>query len=252
MSGALLGISAVGGIAQQAVSASGLLPAWIRAPRMIGTIIPDVTIEESHSDRLTVTQHPIVDGSPISDHAFKLPATIVMRVGFSNASVVAAAVQGFQGGGGFSDLGGGLAGAGSGLLSSFSEERVKNIYKQLLDLQFDRTKWDQGERALLPFKLTTGKRTYDNVVITDLSIRTDRTTEYSLVVECHMQEVILVKTDSTTQPAQSSQALAAKTASPTDQATKSAEAPTGIGTVLTRLLGGPTSPAAPLTGGAGP
>jgi Dit-like phage tail protein len=228
MSGALLGLSAAGGIATQAVSASGVLgmlpeplAAFIRSPRSIGTIIPDVTIEESHSDRMTVTQHPIADGSPISDHVYKLPATVVMRVGFTNANPIGAITQGFMAGGGFSDIGGGLAGAGSGLLSSFTEMRVKEVYKKLLDLQFNRDAWEQLHRPVVPFDLTTGKRKYKNMVITELSIRTDRTTEYSLVVECHMQEVWLVKTQSTTQPSQANQADPKKTASPTDQQQKS-------------------------------
>jgi hypothetical protein len=222
MSGALVAISSVAGIGVQALSASGLMPAWIRAPRSIGTIIPDVTIEESHSDRLTVTQHPIANGSPVSDHAYKMPATITMRLGFSNSNVVGAAVQGFMSGGGFTDLAGGLAGAGEGLLSSFTEQRVKDIYAKLVALQFDKTAWEQGGVALMPFKLTTGKRTYDNVVITEISVRTDHTSEYALMVECHMQEVFIVTTSSTTQPSQANQAIPGQTAAPTDQADKSA------------------------------
>jgi hypothetical protein len=229
MSGALLGISAVGGIAQQALQATGLMPAWFRAPRSIGdssskggAIIPDVTIEEQHSDRLTVTQHPIADGSPIHDHAYKLPATVVMRIGFSNSNIVGAAVQGFQSGGGFSDIGGGLAGAGQGLLSAATEQRCNDIYKKLVKLQFDQEAWDQGMAPLAAFSLTTGKRPYKNMVITELSMRNDKTTEYALIIEVHMQEVFIVKTASTTQPSQTNQSNPEKTASPTDQTDKSA------------------------------
>src|SRR4029077_19725214 len=109
MSGALLNtglraVTSVAGIGTELLSATGLMPAMFKAPRKIGTIIPDVTIEESHSDRLTVTQHPVASGSQIADHAYKMPATITMRVGFSNSSVISAGVQGFMQGGGFSDL----------------------------------------------------------------------------------------------------------------------------------------------------
>lgn len=222
MSGALLAVSSVAGIGVQALSASGLMPAWIRAQRKIGAIIPDVTIEETHSDRLTVTQHPIADGSKISDHAYKMPATVTMRLGFSNSNVVGAAVQGFMSGGGFGDITGGLAGAGQGLISSFTEQRCIEIYKQLVKLQFDQTAWDAGNIALQPFQLVTGKRTYDNMVITELQVHTDHTTEYALMIEVHMEEVRIVTTSSTTQPSQANQAAPSRTQSPTDQVNKAA------------------------------
>ena len=236
MSGALLAVSSVAGIGQQALTASGLMPAWIRAGRKIGTIIPDVTIEENHSDRLTVTQHPIADGTQIADHAYKMPATVTMRLGFSNSNVVGAAVQGFMSGGGFSDIGGGLLGAGKGLLSSFSEQRCIHIYDQLRLLQFDQDAWDAGQVALRPFELTTGKRVYPNMVITELQVRTDHTSEYSLMIEVHMQEVRIVTTSSTTQPSQENQAAPQKTQSPTDQTNKAAT-PVDPNSVLGGQLG---------------
>lgn len=224
MSGALQALSAVGGIGQSVISATGLMPAWIRAERKIDKIIPDVTIEESHSDRLTVTQHPVAQGSPVHDHAFKLPATITMRLGFTNAvnigGVVGGAIGSVISGG---SIGGALSGAGSSLLSSFKEQRTIEIYKQLRDLQFNQEAWDKGEIPLRPFTLKTGKREYKNMVITELSVRTDRTSEYALMIEVHMQEVKFVQTASTTQPSQTNQSASAKTASPNDQSEKKPE-----------------------------
>lgn len=54
--------------------------------RSIGTIIPDVVIEEAHRDALVITQHPVEKGTAITDHAFATPATVVIRCGFSNCS----------------------------------------------------------------------------------------------------------------------------------------------------------------------
>jgi hypothetical protein len=54
--------------------------------RAIGVIVPDVTIEEVHRDELVVTDHPVESGASISDHAFKLPVEVEMRVGFSNST----------------------------------------------------------------------------------------------------------------------------------------------------------------------
>lgn len=241
-------VGPIAGIAQSVMPAGALAyTSWIRAPRRLNTIVPDVTVEESHSDRLTVTQHPVAKGTPISDHAFKNPATITMRIGFTNANPVGAAMQGglegFTAGGGFGDLGGGLLGGaagalgvnpagignvlsgnfsdvgnvltGGGFLGSVMEQRCKRVYEQLRKLQFDDKAWKDGRIACVPFTLVTGKRTYNNVVITELSVRTDHTTEYSLMVECHMQEVLIVEPKNTQQPSQANQLIPQKTASDT-------------------------------------
>ncbi|WP_449411093.1 phage baseplate protein [Methylobacterium komagatae] len=54
--------------------------------RSIGTIIPDVVIQEAHRDALIITQHPVEKGSAITDHAFRTPSSVVIRCGFSNSS----------------------------------------------------------------------------------------------------------------------------------------------------------------------
>ena len=54
--------------------------------RSIGGIIPDCAIEEVHSDQLVITEHPVETGAAISDHAYKRPAEVEMRIGFSDSS----------------------------------------------------------------------------------------------------------------------------------------------------------------------
>jgi hypothetical protein len=54
--------------------------------REIGTLIPNVVIEEIHRDELQITQHPVETGTPVSDHAFMMPVTVEMRCGWSNSS----------------------------------------------------------------------------------------------------------------------------------------------------------------------
>jgi hypothetical protein len=58
----------------------------MRTRRRIGTIYPDVTMEEVHHDDLVITDHPVEKGSSISDHSFKRPEEVDMRVGFSNST----------------------------------------------------------------------------------------------------------------------------------------------------------------------
>jgi hypothetical protein len=52
----------------------------------IGTLFPDCTLEESYDDRVQITSHPVEKGANISDHAFLLPKTIEMRIGWSDSS----------------------------------------------------------------------------------------------------------------------------------------------------------------------
>jgi hypothetical protein len=54
-------------------------------PRSIGGIIAQVTIEETASDDITVTEHPVEQGAPIADHAFKRPSSVTIRAGWSVA-----------------------------------------------------------------------------------------------------------------------------------------------------------------------
>jgi hypothetical protein len=54
--------------------------------RAIGMIFADVTVEESHRDEVIITQHPVEGGGVITDHAYKRPAEIEIRCGFSNSS----------------------------------------------------------------------------------------------------------------------------------------------------------------------
>lgn len=58
---------------------------FIPYARSIGGIIAEVTIEEQHRDDITITEHPVEQGAPIADHAFKRPPEVIIRVGWSQA-----------------------------------------------------------------------------------------------------------------------------------------------------------------------
>ena len=201
---------------------SGLSTLLLRHSRSFGgtngtpTIIPDVVIEETETNRVTITQHPVATGSPINDHIYRMPANVTMRCGWTNANPIGGATS--------SLLSGDFSGAASSLFSSFTEQRVNNIYKQLLKMQFDMdASGDQSPVAT--FQVTTGKKTYDTMVISELQLRTDRTSEYALMLEVHFQEIIKVKASSTSQPAQTDQSNPSQTASPTGQGTQTATSP---------------------------
>lgn len=69
---------------------SNVLPGnvWIPAifhsyNRSIGGIVAQVIIEEQHTDEIRITEHPVEQGAPISDHAYKIPANIQITAGWS-------------------------------------------------------------------------------------------------------------------------------------------------------------------------
>jgi len=51
--------------------------------RSIGGIVAQVTIDEQASDDIQITEHPVEQGAPIADHAFKRPAVVTIRAGWS-------------------------------------------------------------------------------------------------------------------------------------------------------------------------
>lgn len=55
-------------------------------PRMIGMVVPNVTIEEVAIDNMTITDHPVETGAQISDHAFMMPAEVQMTCAWSNST----------------------------------------------------------------------------------------------------------------------------------------------------------------------
>ena len=76
----------LGGFSPLAAVASvglGLLMALFKPQRALGFIIADVTIDEVARDDLEITRHPVEIGASITDHAFKHPAEIIVRCGWS-------------------------------------------------------------------------------------------------------------------------------------------------------------------------
>lgn len=81
--GAAVGNFATGFVWGAIDAAFGLL---ITPQRSIGTIFPDVTLQEIGRDDMVVTDHPVEMGAPISDHAFKRPAAVELRYAWSNST----------------------------------------------------------------------------------------------------------------------------------------------------------------------
>lgn len=155
----------------------------LKVNRSIGAIIPQCTIEEQHRHDLEITQHPISAGASITDHAYTTPPEVVARYAWSN----------------------------SGAIFNFNRFQIissdpKDIFQQLVDLQASRQ----------PFRLVTGKMSYDNMLLKSIEVVTDAESENALLVTLIFKQIIIV-TEKTAQLAYSIQADPAATSSPVDR-----------------------------------
>lgn len=160
------------------------------------SIIAPCNIQEKHSDRFQVTEHPTEMGVLISDHMYALPQRVEIQVGYSLSSGINALKQ-----------------LGSFLGVSSSPKSLKDYYNAFLKLQSDR----------IPFDITTGKRQYKNMVIEDIEETTDKMSENSLFLTLRCREVIIVNTETYT--SNDLQADAPNTAPPTNTGTQSTSGP---------------------------
>lgn len=131
-------------------------------PRNIGGFVANVTIEEQHVDRLRITEHPVEQGAAITDHAYKMPAQLTIRAGWSNSSIQA-------------------------LGNPFY---VQELYASFLALQASRQ----------PFDIITGKRAYSNMLIETLMETTDAAHENAMVLVVECREIIIVTTQTVSVP----------------------------------------------------
>lgn len=156
----------------------GLQSILVRPQRSIGQMTAQVTIRETHTDELEITDHPIEVGSVISDHAFMRPCELVVECGWSNSPTDYGILSGL-----LAPVLGTVQSLAS-LIAGGGVSQVKAVYDQFLAMQSQR----------VPFSVQTGKRIYDNMLVKSLRVVTDKTSENSLMVTAVLRQVILVST----------------------------------------------------------
>lgn len=167
----------------------------IRPKRNIGGLVADVTVEEVHGDEMAITQHPVEKTADITDHAYPLPVTLQVRIGYSPSG------SGQGGGAPFGQIPG-----------AQDPVPLQTIYDQYLALQ-------KGRELL---EVQTGKRLYENMLIKTITLVTDRDSENALFLTINLQEIILVETQTVTVPQNNKQANPAKTGNTLNGGTKNA------------------------------
>jgi len=142
-----------------------------RSDRYIGDLpFASVTIEEDHDDELIITQHPVEFGAIISDHAYKKPAEVRIRCSWNNS-------------GSTYPLHGNAYNQAPLVVSGY-EGYARAVYDNILALQLSRK----------PFSAVTGKRIYKNMLVASVRVHTAPGSEYSLMADISLREVILVST----------------------------------------------------------
>lgn len=167
--------------------------------RKVGAIVPSVTISEKHSDTLEITEHPIEDGAPVSDHAYKRPPEVTMELGFAGGGSLLDGVDTTQ-----------MFNLNSGLSLGTSP---REVYQQLVALQESR----------IPFDVTTGKRQYQNMLIKSLDVTTDKISENVLMCSLTLRNVIISRTQSVTVADKANMADGVSTSAVQNSGTKSAK-----------------------------
>lgn len=144
-------------------------------PSGVAPLLPfsaQVTVKEMHTDELVITEHPVEQGASVTDHAFKKQAELMLVLAWSNSGVQSA-LQAVQG------VAGLIAGSQT---DDFSY--MKTVYNKLLILQESR----------IPINVSTGKRSYKNMLIRSMTVPTETETEHSLFVTMILKEIIIVNT----------------------------------------------------------
>lgn len=163
-------------------------------------ILPQITFEEKHLDRMAITEHPVEQGAAITDHAYKIPAEVFVRYGWSRSG------GGVSGGTTLASLPRNIS-----LIPQFGDPTLlSKVYAKLLALQ--------ESRQLV--NLSTGKRLYRNMLISALATESDRRKENILDITIAFRQVVIVATELVTVPPKEVQADAQKTAPQQNGGTK--------------------------------
>jgi hypothetical protein len=159
-----------------------------------------VTLSESTTDAIEITQQPVQQGASIADHFFKKPVNLSIQIQFGasgNPLSLAASAAGAVGGNllGSSSIAavGAVAATGTSLLAAtglFGSQSLSQVYQNLLNLQTNG----------MPFTVNTLKRSYPNMLLATLGVTTDKKTENTLAITASFQEVIIVPIGSANVP----------------------------------------------------
>ncbi|NIF56750.1 hypothetical protein F3J27_07410 [Enterobacter sp. Ap-916] len=165
-----------------------------------GFLVPDVVVNELHTDTLKIASHPVEFGPNISDHAWAEPGELTIDCFFKAGGSLVDFVN--------------TTAFGSWLNTGSSPAQ---IYQQLLDLQ---TKAE-------PFRVITRRRSYDNMLIKTLTVTTGVKSENILGCKLVLTEVLLTATEARPAPPKTAMDEGVTTASVGNKGEKVVTSPMG-------------------------
>jgi hypothetical protein len=182
----------------------GIQALTIKPQRMLRTendtsitvVSTQITLEEVHSDEMEITDHPVEQGSVISDHAFARPSEVILTIAWSNSpSSTGLGNQLLGAAANASPLLQKVIGAAelvNGISAAFSSGDPVTVqkYRAILQLYNDRRIFD----------VYTGKRVYKNMLIKSLATTTDAKTANSLILRVGMRRILMAQTQTVTVP----------------------------------------------------
>ena len=151
----------------------------------IGVVHIDAVIEETHVFENLVTEHPVEDGSPRSDHIVNLPVKIEMEgritdtPSTSSSSFVTGAAGLVAGALGVPPV---AVALGTSLLNIRQPGRGKAAYQELVSLYQSRN----------TFSVLTGLNEYVNMTFLSLSFPRNKSDGRSVRFKASLQEIIVV------------------------------------------------------------
>jgi hypothetical protein len=147
------------------------IPQLIGIKTNIGGFFFDAVLKVDHNSKMTITEHPVEEGSNIADHAFLEPESLSMEIGMSD------------------------------VCSSFINGQFSHRYTRSVSA-FDTIKQLQADRV--PMTVHTRLKTYRNMLVETISVPDDFQTLFGLRASIGLREVIVVSTATVALPDRSS------------------------------------------------
>jgi hypothetical protein len=137
--------------------------------RSMSTFVADCVVEERHDDSWVIPDHPVEQGTTVSDHVYKLPAKLMLTYVWSMLSRDGAPTNPSN--------------------AAKSITFLQQLYQQLLLVNSA-----SATGIVSPFSVYTGKRVYPFMLLENLAVTTDPKTENVLAIRASCKELIVVTT----------------------------------------------------------
>lgn len=145
----------------------------------VGALVFDAILSEGHEFSMSVTQFPVEEGAPITDHVRQEPAKITLEAIITNTPIKAEKLSQFV-----YDVASGR----ENILVEESATRVSGAFNMLLAMVGENENYDAPPRVIEPVDVVTTLRVYRGMVITSLSIMKD-TPEEALRFTMTLQKI---------------------------------------------------------------